>query len=42
VATDNGMINEQIGLNGSLANGMYILNVVSGGESKTFHFVIEK
>ena len=37
-----GVINEQILLSSSLANGMYLLNVKRGDESKTLHFVIEK
>ena len=37
-----GVINEEVSLSNSLANGMYLLNVKSGGESKTLHFVIEK
>jgi hypothetical protein len=38
----NGELNERIQLTSSLANGMYILNVRSGTENKTFHFVIEQ
>ena len=38
----NGIINEQVLLNSNLANGMYLLNVKSGSEGKTVHFVIEK
>jgi len=29
-------------LDGTLANGMYMLNIRSGTENKTFHFVKEK
>jgi uncharacterized protein YjdB len=36
----NGVVNEQITLNNSLANGMYLLEVRSGSEVKLFHFVI--
>ncbi len=42
VMTHNGMINEQVQLNSSLANGMYILGVRSGNENSVFHFVIEQ
>jgi len=41
LATD-GSINEKISLSGTLANGMYMLNLHSGSENKTFHFMIEK
>ena len=37
-----GIINERILLDGTLAIGMYILNIRSGNENKAFHFVIEK
>ena len=37
-----GIINAPIVLNNALANGMYVLNLRSGNESKTFHFVTEK
>lgn len=37
-----GRLNETITLNNKLANGMYILNVQSGTENKTIHFVIEQ
>jgi hypothetical protein len=42
VATNNGVINEQIQLNSSLSNGMYILNMRSGTDNAVFHFVIEQ
>jgi len=42
VMVQNGKINEQIRLNNSLANGMYLLNVKSGSSSKAFHFVVEQ
>ncbi len=38
----NGELNELIELQGNIANGMYILNLRSGGEQKVFHMVIEK
>ena len=41
VAMD-GVINQQILLGNNLANGMYLLHVKSGSESKLLHFVIEK
>ncbi|MCD6013250.1 MAG: C-terminal target protein [Flavipsychrobacter sp.] len=42
VATQNGVINEQVKLNSSLANGMYLLNLRSGSDNTVFHFVIEQ
>lgn len=38
----NGTIDQQIRLSNTLANGMYILNLRSGSETTTFHFVIEQ
>ena len=38
----NGNINEQLVLNSSLANGMYLLEVHSESENAVFHFVIGK
>ena len=40
-ATQNGNLNEQISLSNTLANGMYMLNVISGTNHKVFHFVIK-
>ncbi len=37
-----GQLNESILLNGSIANGMYMLSVKSDHVSKVFHFVIEQ
>ncbi len=37
-----GLLNEQVKINGTLANGMYLLNLHSGTESKVSHFVISK
>ena len=37
-----GTLNEVIQMNGKLANGMYLLNVRSGADSKVFHVVIEQ
>jgi hypothetical protein len=42
VTAHGGKINETVTLNGSLANGMYMLNMHSASDSKVFHFVIEK
>ena len=42
IKVHNGAINEKISLDGTLANGMYMLNLRSGTENKVFHFVIEK
>ena len=40
--TINGELNTQIMLNGTLANGQYILSVQSEHVSKIFHFVLEQ
>ncbi|MES2703702.1 MAG: Ig-like domain-containing protein [Bacteroidota bacterium] len=37
-----GKINEQIATGGTLANGMYMLNVRRASENKVFHFVVEQ
>jgi hypothetical protein len=42
VMAHGGNINEQIQLGKTLANGMYLLNVRSGSETKVFHFVVEQ
>ncbi len=42
VIVHNGSINEQVQLNNTLANGMYLLNLRSGADHKVFHFVIEQ
>jgi GEVED domain-containing protein/type IX secretion system substrate protein len=42
VIAQSGNLNEQIKLSNTLANGMYILNVRSGVDTKAFHFVIEQ
>jgi hypothetical protein len=42
VTATSGNLNEQVKLNNSLANGMYILNVRSGTENSAFHFVMEQ
>ncbi len=42
VMAANGKIDQQIILNGNLANGMYLLNVRLGGQNNLFHFVVEK
>ena len=42
VTAFGGKINETISLSNSLANGMYMLNMSTANESKTFHFVIEQ
>jgi len=42
VMAQGGMINEQVQLSNTLANGMYLLNVRSGSETSVFHFVIEQ
>jgi uncharacterized protein YjdB len=42
IAAKNGQIDEQVQLDRSLANGMYLLNLHSGAENKVFHFVLRK
>jgi hypothetical protein len=42
VTAANGKINEHIRLSSSVANGMYLLNLRSGGEIAVFHIVVEK
>jgi len=42
VMTHNGDLNEQVQLSGSLANGMYMLNLRSASRNNVFHFVIEQ
>ena len=41
VNADKGKLNAEIRLDGSIASGIYLLNVKSEKESKVFHFVIE-
>ena len=38
----NGVVDEHIELGGSLANGMYLLNLRSGSINDVFHFVVEQ
>lgn len=40
--THNGELNERIELQGTIANGMYILNLRSGSAQQVFHLVIEQ
>jgi len=40
--TQGGVINQQIQLSGSLANGMYLLNLRSASGNTVFHFVVEQ
>jgi len=42
IKTPNGMVDEQVQLGSSLANGMYLLNLRSGAGNSVFHFVIEQ
>jgi hypothetical protein len=42
VLVHNGIINEQVQLTNTLANGMYMMNLRSGSDSKVIHFVIEQ
>jgi len=41
-AAANGLLHEQIDLGHDLADGMYMLNVVSGSGRQTVHFVVKK
>ena len=38
----NGVLNEKVQINGTIANGMYLLNLHAKEESKVFHFVLSK
>jgi uncharacterized protein YjdB len=38
----NGKVNEQIQLNNTLANGMYMLNMRTANDAQVFHFVMEQ
>ncbi|MES2702353.1 MAG: Ig-like domain-containing protein [Bacteroidota bacterium] len=42
VTARNGNIDEQLQLDNTLANGMYMLNMITGNEKKVFHFVLEQ
>ena len=42
VHAQNGKVNEQVQLNGSLANGMYMFNMRTATDTKVFHFVMEQ
>ena len=42
MTASEGRVNELISLSSALANGMYMLTVHTGVESKVLHFVIEK
>ena len=42
VMVHNGLINENVQLSSTLANGMYMMNLRSGSDSKVIHFVIEQ
>jgi len=42
IVAHNGELNEKISLKSDLANGMYILSLRSGTDSKVFHVAIEK
>ncbi len=37
-----GILNEQVQLSSSLANGMYMLNISNGNDRKVFHFVLKQ
>ncbi len=38
----NGIINEQLILGNTLANGMYLLNLAAGGQNTVFHIVVKR
>ena len=40
ITVANGIINEHIVLDHAIANGMYLLHLTLGGESKVLHFVV--
>jgi hypothetical protein len=42
VTAKGGNIDQQIQLNNTLANGMYMLSLRAGNDSKVFHFVLEQ
>jgi hypothetical protein len=42
VSVHNGEINQHVVLDRTLANGMYLLNLRSGSDSKVFHMVVEQ
>ena len=42
IKAEQGRINEQVTLPGTLANGMYLLNLHTPNEQAVFHFVISK
>jgi hypothetical protein len=42
VTAKNGVIDEKVQINNTLANGMYILNLRSETSSKAFHFVLQQ
>jgi hypothetical protein len=42
VMTHNGIIDEKVQLNNSIANGMYVVSIRSANESKVFHMVVEQ
>ncbi|MCD6011455.1 MAG: surface protein [Flavipsychrobacter sp.] len=42
VTVRNGVVNETVKLDNSVANGMYMLTFRTGGESKVFHVVVEQ
>ncbi len=42
VTAKDGEIDQEVQLPSSLANGMYIVTLRAGGESKVFHLVVER
>jgi len=42
IVVNNGILNRQISLGNTLANGMYLLNVRSAADKQVFHIVLER
>lgn len=42
ITTKDGMINEPVQLGNAVSNGMYLVNLLSEGDQKVFHLVIER
>lgn len=42
ITAKNGIVDEQVQLNNTLANGMYMLNLKTSADNKVFHFVLEQ
>ena len=42
VQVHNGVVNEQVTLGSSLANGVYLINITSPAGSNVYHMVLDK